>query len=318
MGLPLQGQPAKVKLLALLLIALGSIFISFFVTFLLIEPIFGIPFTEAASMVASPKSQLEINALKFVQLINALFLFIIPPFVLVAFITNKKWKFFNLDKAGPVMIYFIIPAIMVAAVPLINYMAEINKAMQLPEGLGWLEQRMKEMEANAERITKLFLEVETTTGLLYNLLLIAIIPAVGEELLFRGTLQKLLYQGTASKHLAIWVAAILFSALHLQFYGFLPRTLMGALFGYLLVWSGSLWAPIFAHFINNGFAVVVSFLVHKKELSPEVEHLGEGEGQGLQVAVSAIIVISLLIFYCYTCRQNKRNNPPEDVEGFRV
>jgi membrane protease YdiL (CAAX protease family) len=106
--------------------------------------------------------------------------------------------------------------------------------------------------------------------------MIAVLPAVGEELLFRGVIQKLFSKITRSHHWGIWISAILFSALHLQFYGFIPRLLLGAMFGYLLVWSGSLWLPILAHFINNAAAVTALFMIDHGYLNPSIEEFGAG------------------------------------------
>jgi uncharacterized protein len=295
---PLYDRPAKVKLLVLLLIVIGSVFIFSLLAFLLVQPIFGISFAETARIISDPETQQDISVMKFIQFMNALSLFIIPPAVFAFLVSRKPLEYYKLHISGRPFIYLLIPVIMVSAVPLINYTAELNKSLNLPEWLGWLEQKMKQMEENAERITKLFLEAGDVKGLMYNLLLIAVIPAVGEELLFRGAIQKLFSQGTQSHHWGIWIAAILFSALHMQFYGFLPRMLMGAMFGYLMVWSGSLWAPIFAHFINNGVAVVASYMVQKGTVSPDIEHLGEGEGRVIQVAFSFVFV-SLLLYYFY-------------------
>jgi uncharacterized protein len=295
---PLHDRPAKVKLLVLLLIVLASVFIFSLLAFLLVQPLFGVSFADTARILSDPESQQDINIMKFIQLMNALSLFIVPPLVLALLISRKPFAYYKLNTSGRMFIYLLIPAIMISAVPLINYTAELNKTLHLPEWLGWLEQKMKQMEENAERITKMFLQAEDLSSLFYNLFLIAVIPAIGEELLFRGAVQKLFSQATQNHHWGIWIGAILFSALHMQFYGFLPRMLMGAMFGYLMVWSGSLWAPIFAHFINNGVAVTASYLIGKGSISPDIEHLGEGEGQGIQVVFS-LVFVSLLLYYFY-------------------
>jgi uncharacterized protein len=305
MNLPFQDAPAKLKLIGLLLIALGSLFISTFIAFLLIEPFFGISYTEIGTLLSDSSDQHAINAAKFVQLISAIGIFIIPPIIFVFLAYKDRLGFLKLNKSGPFLIYLIIPALMIAAIPLINYLAELNKGLHLPEWLSGVEQWMKNQEEAAEKATKVFLAADDVLGLIYNLLLIAIIPAFGEELLFRGTIQNLFSEGKWNKHLAIWVAAIIFSALHFQFYGFFPRMLMGALFGYLMVWSGSLWAPIFAHFVNNGFAVTVSYLIEHKKVSPGIEKIGEGDGQQLQVISSFLIVTLLLLFFYKVSKEHK-------------
>ena len=114
---------------------------------------------------------------------------------------------------------------------------------------------MKAMEASAMALTERFLAADGIGGLLLNLGLMALLPALAEEMSFRGVLQGVL-SPQRHTHVAIWVTAFIFSAIHMQFYGFIPRMMMGALFGYVFVWTGSLWVPIVMHFINNGIAVV--------------------------------------------------------------
>ncbi|MDQ3191984.1 MAG: CPBP family intramembrane metalloprotease [Bacteroidota bacterium] len=304
----LSDLPVMTKLLVLLLIAMGSLFVFSFLAMILIEPLFGVSVAEAQALITEQGNQVGVNALKFIQLLNAIGIFIIPPLVFVFLVTRNRLKYLNLDNPGPLIIYLIIPALMIGALPFINFLAELNSQIQLPEWLSGIEKWMKVTEESARKITEAFLQVENLQGLMYNILLIAVIPAVGEELLFRGVLQRLFIEGTNNKHLGIWIAAILFSALHMQFLGFIPRLVMGAAFGYMLVWSGSLWAPIFAHFVNNGFAVVITYLVHKKTITPEIEHIGEGEGQALQIITSAIVVFALLWFFYSINKRHKTEN----------
>ena len=112
---------------------------------------------------------------------------------------------------------------------------------------------------NAEKITKYFLKMNTLGDLFFNVLVIAIIPAIGEELFFRGYLQEKMTQWLGKPDVAIIITAILFSAIHMQFQGFLPRFALGLILGYLFYWSGSLWLPIIAHLLNNAMAVTFSY-----------------------------------------------------------
>jgi hypothetical protein len=153
---------------------------------------------------------------------------------------------------------------------------------------------MHNSEKEAAAITKIFLQMNGTSDLLINLFMIDLIPAIGEELLFRGLFQPLFQKLTNNPHLGIWLSAILFSALHMQFLGFFPRMFMGAAFGYLLLWSGSLWLPIIGHFINNAGAVFIAFLIQKNGISEEIETVGAGQGGLLYVVVSSLLVAVLL------------------------
>ena len=134
--------------------------------------------------------------------------------------------------------------------------------------------------------------------------MVAVLPAIGEELLFRGVIQKIFINWTKNAHWGIWISAILFSAMHLQFYGFVPRMLLGVAFGYLLVWSGSMWLPIAAHFFNNGIAVIAMYLIDKGLLSPEVETFGTTSDSYYSVAISVVLVA---VFMVMIKRQNENN-----------
>lgn len=149
--------------------------------------------------------------------------------------------------------------------PAITLTALLNKQMILPEFMAPVESWMKAQEALAEQITNTLLAGDGMLTFLSNLFVIAIMAGITEEFLFRGALQRIIGQWTSNHHIVIWSAAILFSAFHLQFYGFLPRMLLGAYFGYLLYWSRNIWIPVFAHFVNNAFAVISMSDIHLRE-----------------------------------------------------
>jgi membrane protease YdiL (CAAX protease family) len=201
---------------------------------------------------------------------------------------------------------------MLIALPAINLLSYLNQQLTLPEFLQPLEAWMKTQEENAALITEQFLNVRTFGGLIINLLLMALLPAVAEELTFRGVVQKL-FQGTqalenlSSKvpHLAIWCSAILFSAIHLQFYGFVPRMLMGALFGYMLIWTGSLWIPILMHFTNNAMAVLLYFIANLTGWDMEkVDTIGAKDTLWLGVLCLLLTIVEIYAFRRSTTMSN--------------
>lgn len=257
-----------------------------------------------AGLIADP-ANLRVSSQKIIQLISSLALFYIPCIIFAKTATDNPVSFLKLKLKTRPVFYLLIPVLMVSSIPIINLMAEINANLKLPESLKWLENVMQEYEKNAEVITKAFLDIHTIPALLFNILLIAVIPAIGEELLFRGIVQKLLIQSAKNLHIGIWLSAIIFSALHFQFYGFLPRMLMGVLFGYLFIWSNTLWIPIFAHFLNNGTAVVSSYLVVNGYVDPEVEQLGS-KGDDVVFNFTSLIVVSLLLVFFYSNKIEKK------------
>jgi membrane protease YdiL (CAAX protease family) len=172
---------------------------------------------------------------------------------------------------------------------------------------------MRITEEEAAKLTETFLKMPTIGSFLFNIFMIALLPAIGEEFMFRGLLQRLLKEWLGNIHLAIFISAFLFSALHMQFYGFFPRMLLGIMFGYLFYWSGSLWVPICAHFINNGSAVIFSYLGQCGFLSGNYEDFGATENVFL-ILVSGLIIL-VLFFFVYRLKPHPPCPPPQQGRG---
>jgi membrane protease YdiL (CAAX protease family) len=252
------------------------------------------------------------EALKWVQLIQTAALFLLPPFLMAFLWTKQPLEWLKLKSEtrgyGLWAIY-----LMLMALPAINLVGYFNQQMSLPAFLEPLEQWMKTAEANAAHLTEQFLSVTTFDGLIINILLMALLPAVAEELTFRGVLQRLIQTQTNEAinregkrvHLAIWCTAILFSAIHMQFYGFLPRMLMGALFGYTLVWTGSLWIPILMHFTNNAMAVILYFLAIRSGWDMDkVDTIGTNDTLWLGVVSMILTIVGIYAFRRSTTMSN--------------
>ena len=144
--------------------------------------------------------------------------------------------------------------------PVTRLAGQLNSGMVLPDWLSGVEQWMKDKEDYANHLMDLIMTPETFSGMWLNILIIAALPAIGEELIFRGVFQKIFHNLFRSGHLSVWVTSFLFSAIHFQFYGFLPRFILGLIFGYLFLWSRNLWLPVIAHFINNAVPTVGAYL----------------------------------------------------------
>lgn len=291
--------------------ALASVTLFSVIGFGLLYPLFGINLLQTPDILSELELPHVLKAMKFLQLINALGLFVVPS-LLFAFLIHKKGNdYLKWNNGSNVILFLIIPLLMLASQPIINLSAEINKHLQLPDFLKSLEIWMQRSENNAEVITKAFLAGTDINTFLFNLFLIAVIPAVGEELMFRGVFQRILNDWTKNIHIAIWISAILFSAMHMQFYGFLPRMLMGALFGYIFYWSGSLWIPILGHFINNALAVNLHFLNNKGFKIDFLEEIGTGNNALFFVACSAVIIILLLLQFYFLRKKEAPVTEPE-------
>ena len=264
---------------------------------------------------------LSTGALKWIQFVQQIALFLLPPLCVAYLWSNKPLEWLRayplpLPKGKGVKIGIWAMTLMLVALPAINLLGYWNQQLTLPAFLEPLEQWMKTQEESAKILTEQFMSTTTLIGLICNLLLMAVLPAMAEELTFRGVLQRL-FEPTHTPslnapqdisngqlaiakrvpHLAIWCSAILFSAIHLQFYGFVPRMLMGALFGYMLVWTGSLWIPILMHFTNNAMAVILYFVALRQGWDMDkVDAIGTNDTLWLGVVSIVITIIGIYAF----------------------
>lgn len=233
--------------------------------------------------------------LKYFQIFQSFGLFIAPPLIVAWLFHENIPEYLSLHRKPLIPAIILVVLLTFIINPFINFTGAINAEMHFPEWMSGVERWMRNAEDTAEKLTKAFLKVDTIGGLLVNLFMIAVLPAIGEELLFRGVIQKLFSQITRNPHWGIWISAALFSALHMQFYGFIPRLLLGGMFGYLLVWSGTLWLPIIAHFINNAAAVVLLYLIDKGQIDPRIEEFGSGTGEWYVALFSLVMGVIILV-----------------------
>ena len=164
---------------------------------------------------------------------------------------------------------------------------------------------MKQMEESADSISETLFGNLTNGTLFVNIIVMAALPAICEEFLFRGTLQNLLEKKSSKPHLAIWITAIIFSAIHLQFYGFIPRMLLGAYLGYLLYWSRSLWLPVLAHFLHNALSILVSFTFLRRGIDLDEMKFTDIHGAITLVLSCAVVLAMGLVFMWRTQKELK-------------
>jgi membrane protease YdiL (CAAX protease family) len=278
-----EGKSASSQLLLLTGLALGGISIFSFLSVLFVWLVFGVNIAGQPSAISNFQDAETINILKAMQVFQSLGLFVIPPLILAYLVSAKPLTWLNLKlshKTGfqLLMTFFL----MISCQPFINWFAAWNASIPVSE---W----MQEAEKRAADITLAFLGNTDVFGLIVNIMVVGILPGIGEELFFRGVIQKLFIKASGNGHAGIWIAAFIFSAIHMQFLGFFPRFFLGALFGYLAMWSGSLWLPIFAHTLNNTTAVLIHWLVVRGNLPAGSEEIGS-ENQDLLWVLSGTFV----------------------------
>jgi membrane protease YdiL (CAAX protease family) len=256
----------------------------------------------------------NIGLTKLIQITSSIGMFIIPAIVF-ARLENKEWKdYLKLNPFIPIL-FLLTVLLMFFSVPLMELSVKINQGMKLPGFLRGLEEWMRLKEDQTAELTKQLLTMKTFSSLIVNLFMLAVIPAIGEEFIFRGSLQRVLKQLFGNHHVAIWLTAILFSAIHMQFYGFIPRMLLGAMFGYLLFWSNTIWLPILAHFINNATAVLTAYVYQQQ--GKDLSQLDQPEKSSwLIYLASLILTITMLWYFHQRAQQSRLSISPKD--GTRV
>ena len=203
------------------------------------------------------------SSLKMSLFIMTIFTFLIPALLFTWLIFKKNSSaFLGLSKSPKLSWLAMVGAMLILLMPIIQFSFELNQGLPLPS---W----MSKMEDSANDTLIQLLQMEHLGHLLVNIGLIAILPALGEELLFRGVIQKYLYSIFAKPQISVWVTAFLFSAIHLQFEGFIPRFLLGLFLGYLYYWTKNLWLPIVAHFLNNAMMLVFAYTMPEDQFAVE-------------------------------------------------
>lgn len=236
----------------------------------------------------------EISIIRCSITLQNLLAFIAPAILMPVIVYGKSAGKFSVGNAPhpSALIWFIL--IYATATPAINYATYINEALTLPESLSSLEQWMRASEESAKAVTDKLMANSSLGNLFANILYIGIITGIGEELFFRGALQNVFVGLFRNKHVAVWIGAVVFSAFHLQFYGFIPRMLMGALFGYARLWTGSFWVPATIHAINNSTVVVLNYLAEKGIADDSYSTIGAESGFPILAIASIIMTIILL------------------------
>lgn len=245
------------------------------------------------------------GALRLMQAVNHMGTFLLASFLYIALAESTEGKkMFKGHIPGGKQLWLTVLLVLVSG-PWIAYVYEWNKHLQLPFFHG-LRDFLANYEKNTERLINTMLADNSTTGFLANLLVMAFLPALGEEFLFRGILQRLLQRWWGNIHFAIIATALIFSILHLSFSGMFPRWALGIIFGYLFYFSGNIWLPVTAHFINNGLAVLAGLLYHKNLTETPYEDFGYFTDPWINLISLALTVVILSWF---AMNKNDRKEP---------
>jgi hypothetical protein len=234
-----------------------------------------------------PTSVKDINLLKAMQVVLTTILFILPATIFCRFMRDERSAFLNMSVTPHFYYILTAAATILFALPAVSGLESWNQLIHLPASMSSLENWMRLKETEAEKITLLFFEDKSIGGLVINLLVMAFMAGLSEEIFFRGLLQQMLIKNKVNVHVAIVITAILFSAFHLQFFGFIPRMFLGIVLGYLYYITQNLWVSIIAHFCNNAFAVVAMHFYNQDVTS------GAGASNAEQPIGIAFVLLSI-------------------------
>ena len=284
------------SLVVVTLVTFGILIVFQGIGLFLVPPIFGVPLDEIIAILSvnstHPNGRM---AILFIQGLGAGMGFLASALVISKWIDKADlgWKQQISNFKLSVLVWTVV--IMAGGILFNSLLIDWNAGITLPESLNALEKLMRDKEDQLMKMTLYLTDFENTAEFLMGLLVIGLLAGLGEELLFRGILQPKLHLYTGNPHLGIWLAALIFSAIHFQFYGLMPRMVLGAIFGYLYYYSGSLIYPIFAHILNNAFTVV---LVYMNKLGKVEFSIEETDQVSLPFALLglAVLILGLRIF----------------------
>ena len=238
-----------------------------------------------------------VAASKLIQILGSIGTFIIPAFLFSFLFQGDIFSYFQFRNPVGFIPVLLTIAMMIAIVPFINYLAEFNIKMEFP--IRTVDRLLRSLESDAEEVMRAFTTTRTLGGLLVNLLMIGVIAAVGEELIFRGLLQRLLYGMVKNVHVAIFFTALLFSAFHFQFFSFLPRFVLGLILGYLMFYGRSIWYPILAHFVNNTMGVIYYYFYSRGSADDMLEEIGTSSMMPMAAVISMLVFALFFVFWYY-------------------
>ncbi len=236
-----------------------------------------------------------IHAIKFLQIIGALGTFVFSSLLISFFYTGSWLGYFKTGipvySAGVLLLILV----MITALPFVNMLTDLNFRLELPiEGA---ENYLRQLEEQTQTLMMTLVSADNIWALLVNLFMIAIIPAVGEELVFRGLIQRHLTDLFRNGHVAIILASVIFSLAHFQFYSFLPRFFLGMILGYAFYYGRSIWYPMIAHLVNNTLGVLFYYFYMGHETGESLEDIGTLDLMPVTALMSLVLVTVLMIIW---------------------
>ena len=281
------------------LLALGLIFVLFFIL-------------SAGVTVVSTLVGADVNTLGGL-VISQLMVFGCTAVAFALLFYDRPLRHLGMKSTERMMIKILASCvILVCLIPMSDWLTRINDALHFPQGLAALEEKMRSMGENMEWVVRDILNREGFGDFLCNILVFALVPAVCEELLFRGALQQLFFRMLRNHHVAIWLTAAVFSLFHGEIFAFLPRFVLGAALGYLFYYGGSIWINSTAHFLNNALAIVLYYLSTKGLVDIQA---ADSLNAPWYLALGGLVLAVVVFVYVFVPQKNEKHESGEKVQA---
>ena len=237
-----------------------------------------------------------VTAIHITQMLTTIGAFLIPA-LLFAYCQDRMWFNYNAaNRKPPYSMTNIVLILSITLLPIVGVLSAFNQNIMPQEGA--VAEFMRNMEEAANHILELVTRQHTTWDLIANLLIFAVLAGVCEEFFFQGALQPLMMKWTKNPHIGILITALIFSALHFQFYGFIPRFVLGVYLGYLFFWSRSLWLPILAHVLHNALSILIDYTLQGRGIDTDNLQFTDVRGS-IPTAISCTLVSAMAIVYLW-------------------
>lgn len=282
-----------VSLLIIVLLSFGTALVSPLLFSYLVSFAVGVEYDDITLAFNQPDLFPHLKvALLSIQFLTSFSAFILIPLYFIWQHEDRMFQqYFRFDNIN-IIAAFTTGLLVLAFMVVNSVFIEWNMNVEFPEAIASLA---REMEDRGKVLTEYFTDFDTIPYFMLSVVVIAVVPAIGEELLFRGVIQRQILRISGNAHVAVWLAAIFFSAFHFQFFGFVPRMLLGALFGYLFVFSGNLVYSIIAHFVNNGFTILMIYLHQNDVVSYDIVNTEKVPLES--VGIFAIVGTVLFVYF---------------------
>lgn len=229
--------------------------------------------------------------------VQAVLAFIFPAWLTAFLCIRDPYSYLGLSNSVYIKQFFMAFLLLIVAMPFLNCMIDWNAQLSLPDSMKALEDQLRTWEDTAAEATRSILNVSSLGGLISGILIVGCLTGFAEEMFFRAGILRAFIKIGINVHVGVWITALIFSAIHFQFFGFIPRLLIGALLGYLFAYTGSVWIPAFTHALNNSIVVIEAWRIARGHRIQSIESFGTHGGADLWFAILSLFLSVALLVY---------------------